>query len=357
MKELTSQLAQELVDHIMAFLHDSPADWPACALVSRACVHTAQSYIFRQICFLSAQSVNEDRWARFQRISDTSPHLIRYIRQLHIIDFAVSPQTFLAICNFPFVRLDGASVHLKALVPSSTLAMQQLLSLSTLRRVQISCNSTSLQDFSQIWDRCSRSLKHLELTCYLKDSQGFHSVQQSSSVIGLESLALRSVGIRQWLTHTHCPLDFSGLRALSMYGNTELLASQRFAPALQSIQTLDLTPEFNKPAVDLSAFPKLTLLRICLSSGSWRWVLATLSTITPSSCIMSIIFVDSFVGIPLDQLDWRLSALPISPRVEFGISPAKYARIIPNFPLLCSKNMLHRADDDPDWFQHVTGTL
>ncbi|KAJ7088285.1 hypothetical protein C8R44DRAFT_751861 [Mycena epipterygia] len=327
MEEPTSQLAQELVDHIITFLHDSPADWPACALVSRSWVHTAQSHIFRQICFVSAQSTNEDRWARFQQISHISPHLIHHVRQLHVADSAVSSETFLAICNFPFARLDGASVQLGTVTPSFTLAVQKLFSLPTLRRVQI-------------WDECSRSLEHLELSCSLGEAEGFHFAQQSSLAIRLESLAIRTVDIDvlEWLTPTHCPLDFSGLRALSLCKYTDLLGSETFAPALQTIETLDLTSEYVKPTIDLSSFPNLTLLRIFLSFVSWPR-------------ITRIVFAGSFLGITSDELDLQLSGLPISPRLEFELSPAIYARTIPKFPLLSSRNMLHRANEDPEWFR------
>lgn len=88
----------------------------------------------------------------------------------------------------------------------------------------------------------------------------FHPEQHSSSVIPLESLALRTVDVRQWLTHTHCPFDVSGLRALSMYGNTELLSSQTLAPSLQSIQTLDvISPSSRCKSSLLLTLPKFNL--------------------------------------------------------------------------------------------------
>ncbi|KAJ7105233.1 hypothetical protein C8R44DRAFT_745949 [Mycena epipterygia] len=160
-QEPTSHLAQELVDHIISFLHDSPTDWPACALVSHSCIR-----------FVSAHSANERRWARFQETTHTSLHLIQHI-----------------------------------------------------------------------WDRCSPSLKHLELSYYPYSFGMFSPPQHSSLPIQLESLALRNTSVRQWLTHPHCPLDFSGLIALSIQQDTELLGSQTFALARQTVQTLDLMPE------------------------------------------------------------------------------------------------------------------
>ncbi|KAJ7136832.1 hypothetical protein C8R44DRAFT_363090 [Mycena epipterygia] len=87
-------------------------------------------------------------------------------------------------------------------------------------------------------------------------------------MIRLELLALGMVaaaGVREWLTHLHCPLDLSGLSALSIYTNTELLASQNFAPALRTMGFFDPVPYSSKPTLDLSSFSKLEGLRTTVS--------------------------------------------------------------------------------------------
>ncbi|KAJ7112321.1 hypothetical protein C8R44DRAFT_985189 [Mycena epipterygia] len=340
MEDPARNLAQELVDHIISFLHNSPADWPTCALVSRSWVYPAQSYIFRHIRFLSAPSVNEGRWAHFEAISATSTHLIPHVRQLDIIDLKVSTKTFMAICNFAFTRLDGVSIRLDSPTPTSTLAVQQLLSLPTLRRLQLSCNSTDLANFSQIWDRCFPSLKHLELSYYPNSLGGVRPTQHPTSSIRLESLALRNASARIWLTHPHCPLDFSGLRALSIHHNTDLLGSQTFALARQTVQTLDLAPEFNTPTLDLSSFATLAVLRIRVTPRSWSWMITTLFTITPSSHILKIVFIGPLAGTSPETFDSILSGLPISPIIELEVNPIVYAGIAPKLPLLRSKNLV-----------------
>ncbi|KAJ7105209.1 hypothetical protein C8R44DRAFT_745928 [Mycena epipterygia] len=312
------------------------------------------NYKWKRIRLVSAHSTNERRWARFQKTINTSLHLIQHVRQVEIIDLAVSKETFLAVCNFAFTRLDAASMTLDFPTPSSTLAVQQLLTLPTLRRLQLRCNSTDLATFSQIWDRCSPTLKHLELSYYPSSFDKFCSTQHSFSTIRLESLTLCNESVREWLVNTDCALDFSGLSTLSIYQNAELLGSQMFAGARQTIQTLDVTLEFREATLDLSSFVSLTILRIRITPRSWPLLLATLSTIPPSSRILKIVFIGLIVNTAPEQFDSILSALPIAPTIELEVDPIIYAGLITKFPLLSSKNLHRRADMDPHWFQCPT---
>ncbi|KAJ7082755.1 hypothetical protein C8R44DRAFT_992128 [Mycena epipterygia] len=280
-----TQLPQELIDHTVDFLHDSPRAWPACALISRSWVYSAQSRIFRRISFVSGgRATIEHRWARFLQVARESPHLIYHVRHLDVSGIGtaegVSMHTFLAICNFRFTHLTAASVWLSWAPPSYARGLQQLLSLPTLCRLTMGCNNTDPSAFFPIWDRCSSALRHLELSYYPIGATGFHLTQQSSSTIRLESLALRMKapsGVREWLMHPHCPLDLSGLSALSIYTNTELLDSPKFVTALRTIKFFDLVPEYTKPAIDLSSCNKLEELRITVSRSSWPWLLTMLS--------------------------------------------------------------------------------
>ncbi|KAJ7089534.1 hypothetical protein C8R44DRAFT_892229 [Mycena epipterygia] len=301
----SSQLAQELVDHIIDFLHDSPEDWPACALVSRAWVYTAQHHIFRCIYFTSPVEY-ENRWARFLETSETSPHLIRHIRQLDVNQFVPSMETFIAICDFPFTHLDSSAY------------------------------SPLLAD----------NLLH------------FPPIEHSSASIQLESLDLREVpaGLSHWFIHPLCLFDFSGLTALSIPDGTELLNSQKFAPALRRIQTLVLTPPGTGPKApfDLSSLPSLVLLRVHIYPIEWPWVFATLSTIKPSNCILKIVIVgqELWNRIAPEQLDSELSGLPISPITIIEFELYGYRReSIPHLPLLSSKHRLRRVDYDRRWFE------
>ncbi|KAJ7720988.1 hypothetical protein B0H14DRAFT_3008224 [Mycena olivaceomarginata] len=125
--ERRRHLAQELTDHIIGFLHDSPSDWPACALVSRSWVYATQAHIFRCLYLLSDGGTNERRWARFLELCAKSPDLTRHVRQLGVTIFGqrrMSTETFLSICTFPFTRLDGVWLILFFPGPSEISAVQ-----------------------------------------------------------------------------------------------------------------------------------------------------------------------------------------------------------------------------------------
>ncbi|KAJ7110616.1 hypothetical protein C8R44DRAFT_261749 [Mycena epipterygia] len=238
----SSQLPHELVDHIIGSL-DSPDDLPACALVCRCWVYAAQSRIFQRISFGSSiQAKNARVWAHFQEISSASPHLIRYVRRLHVsaLREQLSAETFLAICNFPFTNLDGAFVSCHSLTLSSALALQQLLSLPTLRRVHIKCYRTEPMVFLQIWDRGALSLRHLELGSRPEISDALLSTQNYSAPIRLESLRITR-NLDRWLTHSLCPFDFSRLKELSTLSvDPAILQSPNFLPAHRTIEVLDV---------------------------------------------------------------------------------------------------------------------
>ncbi|KAJ7443587.1 hypothetical protein B0H11DRAFT_2090783 [Mycena galericulata] len=337
-------LAQELTDHIINFLHDSPRDWPACALVSRSWVYATQAHIFRRLyLFSSNRGPNERRWARFLELSAKSPDLIRHVRQLGVTTLGerrVLTETFLAICTFPFTRLDGVYLILWSLKPSEMLAVQRLLGCPTLRRAHIVFDKPS--SFFQIWNHCSAALGHVKLP---------------AAPIRLESLDLNTTvgeGLHDWLMHPFCPLDFSALKTVSVGHNTEILQSDKFEPARQTIEILELVASNIKPGLDLSSFPALQVLRMD-PGGGWPWAYDALASITSSSRIFKIIIVGYLDTTTHELFDAELSALPITPTIEFEIHPPYYASMIAHLPRLMSKNMLHCAKESAEWFSQLTG--
>jgi hypothetical protein len=65
-----------------------------------------------------------------------------------------------------------------------------------------------------------------------------------------------------------------------------------------------------------------------------------LATITASSQILKIIIVGYLDTTTHELFDAELSALPISPTIEFEIHPPYYASMITSLPRLMSKNMV-----------------
>jgi hypothetical protein len=83
----------------------------------------------------------------------------------------------------------------------------------------------------------------MNIAYFPRSEERFCPSQPSAAPIRLESLDLDTTvgnGLLDWLMHPFCPLDFSALKTVSVGMNTEILQSDNFAPARQTIETLDL---------------------------------------------------------------------------------------------------------------------
>ncbi|KAJ7495408.1 hypothetical protein FB451DRAFT_1214051, partial [Mycena latifolia] len=364
MEQDHTQLAQELVDHIIDFLSDSSTDLKACALVSHTFVYAAQSHIFNEISIgfgASTPAQFHSLWSRLQATLHVSPHLVQHIRRLRLQPRRISPETLSAICNFPFTHLQTLLCANFNLLPASAIALQQLFSLPSLRSVEIVCRVGQPSDFLQIWDRFSPNVTHLDLTCYHITTEAFHVVpHHCTAPIRLNSLRIAAAeGVRDWVNHPLCPFDFSSVTGLSVFTCTDVLQWPKFLPLVPTISVLSFYASVNKPAIDLSAFLNLTLLRIGLyPPDAWPNARQTLSTIPPSNRIRKIVLVGSsyVYDVNAEELDSTLSSLHMHhlQPFEFEMEPDNYDLLSRSLPRLTSKNMVRRTDDDPNWFKRAT---
>jgi hypothetical protein len=233
-------LPQELVDECLGQL--SGIDLKACALVCRSWSHSAQRVLFRDVHVRAGHSDAP--------LSDplegtlSSSHLIHHI---HVLSFTLCQereldfQAFQKVCNIPFTHLEDVYIdHRCPLALQSGVALQQLLSLSTLRRAHLECPFDST--FLLIWDRCSLNVRHVSLTNFNYDfpNSSRRTPSHSSTRIVLESLQLNSGDAEfDWLKHDLCPLDLSRLAVLSVH-HASVLRWPRMVPAFQTIQALDV---------------------------------------------------------------------------------------------------------------------
>ncbi|KAJ7495412.1 hypothetical protein FB451DRAFT_1550837 [Mycena latifolia] len=352
-------LPRELTDYITDFLHDSPSDLKACALVSRAFVEAAQFHIFKE---LTIGRGNDGPWSRVQGTLNASPHLIRHIRRLELHPRRMSIETLASVCSFPFTHLKEISSFNFTLSLPSAIAFQQLLALPSLRSVGIMCRFEEPPTFLHIWDRCSPNIKHLHLTSFQTSREAFQvTAHHCSAPIRLESLRITAVeGVRDWVNHPLCPFDFSGITALSIFIYTEVVRWPKFAPVLRTLKVLDFSVYASEPPIDLSPFLNLALLRIFLySAQAWPNAFDALATIAPTNRIRKIVIYGAIAGADPEELDAKLSALPLHqlPAVEFQMAPAYFAQLAPALNRLNSRNMVYFADSDPDWFERVTRAL
>ncbi|KAJ6525920.1 hypothetical protein DFH09DRAFT_1095478 [Mycena vulgaris] len=330
------QMPQELVNHIIDFLHDTPTDLKACALVSRAFVYEAQSHIFKELSIGNFGAMKSDidaLWSRCQATMHASPHLVQHIHRFELYPRPMSTDTLSTICTFPFTHLKEIRISPVILSHSIAIALQQLFGLPTLRFVRLHCSFNSPSTLIEIWDRCPPGLKHLELGCSHLSSQtsteAFHPTPpRRPAPIRLDSLRIMApvMGLRDWMDHPLCPFDFSGLRVVSISDRIEVLRWSKIIPALRTVEVLDFAVFGPDTRIDLSSCLDLAFLRISVNGYyDWPMVLNTvLSTIAPSNHIRKIVISGVFTdGIAAEELDAGLSSLPMHhlPAFHFEMDP------------------------------------
>ncbi|KAJ7101288.1 hypothetical protein B0H15DRAFT_943624 [Mycena belliarum] len=211
---------QELVDRCVGFLCNSKSDLRTCALLSRRWVCPAQSQLFRDVAIL----ITDSKPGPLSEILVANPNLVHYIHRLHLtIGGLVLPNIFPTLCNLSFTSIKD--LHLRfgqTLMPSAVTHIQQLFSLPTLQRVEISvvCSARAPSMYLQLWDRCSPALRHLSLNCLCFDfliSEAAPVPDPHSLGISLESLHLNSMPIH-YISEERLlpPFELSHLRVLSL---------------------------------------------------------------------------------------------------------------------------------------------
>ncbi|KAJ7495535.1 hypothetical protein FB451DRAFT_1387558 [Mycena latifolia] len=346
----------ELADQCLDFLPDSSPDLLACALVSRAWTGAAQRRLFETLSF--SLKDQEHMWDGMQEIFRISPHLIPYVRRIDINADRISIETLSAVCNIPFTQLAHVAIfHISVLSLPMALAFQRLLSLPALRYVSVNSIFTDPVMFFKIWDGCSASIRHLELSRSPPNYIPTEFYHPPDSPIRLESL--RTTGeSAAWLTHAACPFDLSRLKLLSIFNHTEIgweaLAS---ANAQQTIEAFDFVALAPHP-FNLSSLPRLSFLRISVQyPAQLPFVIRTLSTIPPANrirkivlCCRSDVLSDRLVNSgALGQLDFTLSNV-LSPEictVDFEMDAEVYILRTPDFPRLRADNMRSFAALNP----------
>ncbi|KAJ6606121.1 hypothetical protein DFH09DRAFT_1119345 [Mycena vulgaris] len=352
---------QELLDRCIGMLRvsGSKADLLACALVSRAWVHPAQSTLLREIYLAYGRENGGNYWPRLQKTLENSPHLIRNIRRVDVNPHVLSTAAFAALCSFPFTHLESVRLWFgENMSFPYVMASQKLLSLPTLRGVDIECDTDwDPSEYLQIWTHLYPGIRHLCLMAIKHTGVTFPPIppRRHCQPIRLESLHILCRGVDGWLQHAHFPFDLLRLKALAI----PLEDMVRLALSPQTIETLNLLPHYSAATLDLSSLPNLTLLRISLSPHplSWAMVLEILRTIAPWSRIQRIIVnpIDKYIDkAALETLDSMLSALPAqhTPVLELEMSFSQYAKCVTYCKQLRSKRLLCRGDPDEDWFEH-----
>ncbi|KAJ7073437.1 hypothetical protein B0H15DRAFT_869062 [Mycena belliarum] len=349
---------QELLDRCIDFLYKldpdkSELDLRACALVSRSWASAAQPRLFEQISFLD---LGMDSWPKLQTTLQSTPHLIPYIRRLHIIA-DISLDLFSSICSFPFTHLSRVFVTAisEPLSGPIALALRQLVSAPSLEGVALKCVVRQPAWLHQIWDVCSPRITWLDLQYYFLDTENydldFQSYSPTAPFSRLESLQISIP--RAPLLEEIARYNLSHLRVLSIRAASRLWKT--VTPPLPALVALNVDPLTEDP-IDLSLFPALVLFR--LGSFDLQLALDSFSTITATSQIRRIVIAGaSFLeDAEFARLDVALSGLPVAHLlvVELEMETGNYELVGPAFPRLGARNLLCRGevnDFSGGWFQ------
>ncbi|KAJ7662557.1 hypothetical protein DFH06DRAFT_1396626 [Mycena polygramma] len=224
---------QDLVDYLMDFLCHSKADLKTCALVCRSWLYPAQSHLFRRISIILHSELGDmDVWPR---LLYASPHLHRHIRQLELCFRTAqgSAARVSEVCDFPFTHLEWVwCTYVGDLSAQNAVALRQLFGLPTLRHVK----------------------------CKLPASPDHHHIPKPIVLASLSVQNFTTLTLNRRLLLLMQPFTVSNLKALSiMAGSVEW---PDVAPAMDTLEILEIHSESDHTNFDLNAFPKIHLLRI-----------------------------------------------------------------------------------------------
>ncbi|KAK7061770.1 hypothetical protein R3P38DRAFT_3251144 [Favolaschia claudopus] len=363
-------LPQELIDEFISYVRDTN-DARNCALVSRSWTKPAQRALFRDIHIPSSES-DVIFCPRLEETLRTSPRLLQYVR------FLIYPrnrnddkmdQYLERLCSLPFTHLQSVFVlHICPTTPASAAALQQLFSLSCIRRICMYCIFDTSTVLDQMMESFSPQLRHLQLSC-ASYSPPVRALQRRwQEPVSLESLKINHTKLLgQWLECEPCPLDCSRLTALSVRKELPAQHWPQMARMFQILESLDFTYERDRD-VDLAQLPNLLNLRLKLEftssvnrDRSLSVALQMLATLTSSSHIQQIALAfldgvfDQYCCQQLDVAIVNLSMLHL-PVVMIEKEIANHEEQVLCFPHLTSKNLLFPADYD-DWLQTKHCTL
>ncbi|KAJ7513088.1 hypothetical protein B0H11DRAFT_1948640 [Mycena galericulata] len=169
--------------------------------------------------------------------------------------------------------------------------MQHLLSLTSLKCVQVRCRYGDPSIFQHIWKNLSPGIKDIELKVPgLDSSLPDPTLAHTGALLKIGSLKVRGLrGIVRWLASDRCPFDFSHLRALHLGTNPSILHSPALIAAAKTLEMLTIEARLGTYAVDLSPYARLEFLDIyCDSDEHLPKALETLRTIPRGNRIKKV---------------------------------------------------------------------
>ncbi|KAJ6600557.1 hypothetical protein DFH09DRAFT_1498241 [Mycena vulgaris] len=251
-----ARLPQELWEEIIQCL-ESEADWESCSLVSRGFRNISQYLLFEMLYF------EDNPWPRFKLVAQESPHLIHYIRPVKI--YRLEALDFL--CSLRIPQLRHISLGLGDPPPSAIKAAQMLISLESVRGVEIRGYVRDMNIIPTIFQMVSPHLQALELDIsgapdIERPIQHLPCLRERPTVISRLEIGAQS-RLTQWLLHSPDFFDLTQLTDVRFWSPDSLSidVAQLLHTARLTIESLSFSPDI-MPQLDLSQFPRLRNLTL-----------------------------------------------------------------------------------------------
>ncbi|KAJ7731551.1 hypothetical protein DFH07DRAFT_1065697 [Mycena maculata] len=347
----------ELADQWIGLLQNSRSDLVSCALVCRSWVYPAQARLLEEVLLEGPRRYSR-QWTQLLHALQSSPHLVRHVRRLHLDTNLLQRGQFSRICAFPFTNLVGLDLPLLQFHDYASLAVQTLLRVSTPRFLNIStCFIPKPATFIGMWDGCCPTLRSVSITGFDRSIRESQLVRHDRTTPAARLLSLR-IGISsgivpRWLLGENSPFDLTGLKVLSVNVAALIPQWRMFAPTFRELVAFEFTITAFDEVIDLSLFHNLTSLRACYGPGCWINAWETFTTILTSNCLRQVLICgpyDDFDDEYCLRLDSILSRRLVDPSCTVGVlidgRQLDHAVV---FPRLHSRDMIYEYSR-PDWF-------
>ncbi|KAK7060045.1 hypothetical protein R3P38DRAFT_2839076 [Favolaschia claudopus] len=312
----------ELLENCLAPLAEDPGTLLACSLVARSWVDTTQSLLFRAPHRTTHTfSYSDDKVLSFCGALTRSPHLVRYVRELSIMEYEIQVFTVQTLCSVSFTHLK--KLLLGANLTKSAELFHQLLALPSLQTLSLITGSR-IAPCLRFLALCP-SIRHFRLSYGGPDDEPPISPPHSHP-IRLKSLSLDFARDAKYtrpqsLHPTAVPLiDLSNLKALEIVEETFVDWDTLPLSARHSIKFYDVH-NWDSPGINLSLFPNLSVLRIVVTGETWSPIISTLSTLSeadsPMQSIQILVLNVQYTGMQFERdncapLDRLLCSPPLS---------------------------------------------
>ncbi|KAJ7654910.1 hypothetical protein B0H17DRAFT_1338141 [Mycena rosella] len=320
---------QEILDHTIDYLSDSPYDLTSCTLVATSWVSRAQRHIYRHLDLTpDADSGGDAVEIKLHRLTHTlerAPHLVPLIRDVSVpLNSPILPElACLPLTHLAELRLECTSYPWAAPAQRSTIApLQTLLRRPSLFRVLLWGYLEPISILDVYFEGCSRNIQQLRLALDNLDAYPEPcAVLEDVPCAPGPKIALAHLSVPRelegWMRGPRCPFSFAQLKSLEIRASDWAALQDSFALRLPQLEFLWLTPFLFDSQVDLAVFPALKGLNVRLEDAAGlRALTALLARLSPRNDICHLAITFPADPTPHERVCREFDALSAMPRLQ-----------------------------------------